>query len=267
MNAAALRSGIKSGLRVMGKHSPAIAAGIGIVSIVSTAILAARPTPKVHATLKEGKERMNELKPEIEEGNEDAKEEATEIRKDMAKCIARNYWPAVASGAIGIAAIIFSHRTHVKRNMALASAYALTMSEYKAFREKAKEMKYLTPEKEHKVKDEIAKDRIAKMADPSPCNKPCPGDDLFFDTWSGRIFYATINKIESGLNNFNFNMINNSVGLELNELYYEWDIDEVGCGRLQFYADDGPLEITYGSIFVKEHGKSYTTINYDRQPT
>lgn len=266
MNAAAIRSGIKSGMKVLGKHSPAIAAGIGIVSIVSTAIFAAKPTPKVHKKLAEGKKRMEELKPAIQKGDLDAKEESREIRKEMAITIAKSYWPAVASGTIGIASIIFSHRTHVRRNMALASAYALTLNEYKSFREKAKEMKYLSSEKEHKIDDEIAKDRLTKMVSTPPCNQPSPGDELFFDSWSGRKFYSTINKIESGVNNFNFNMIN-EMSKPMNDLYFELDLDEVDCGQLEFYADQGPIEATYGSIFVPADGKSYTVVKYDRHPT
>lgn len=264
MNGAMIRAGIQTVTKALQKNAPAIAAGIGVASIFTTAVLAIKSTPEAHAVTEDGKAALEEAR-EVYSDPEEYKQECKQIRKTMAKQYVKLYWPAAASAAIGTASIIFSHRVSTKRNMALASAYAITLSEYREFRKQAREMKLISPEKEHQIKDNINKKRIIESKNEPILGVSGSGRELFFDSWSGQKFYSTVNEVTKAVNEFNFEL-NREMDKPINDLYYKLGIRQVPAGDLYYDCDHGPIEVSFGSVFIEEDGKSYITMDFDREP-
>ena len=262
MNSAAIRSGIRAFTKSMSKHAPAIGAGIGIVSIFATAFLAVRSTPEAHRVTIEGKKAMEEAKELYSNEPSRSASECREIRKTMAKQYAKLYWPAVASAILGTTAIIFSHRVSTKRNLALASAYAMTLNEYREFRRKARDANIISQEREHEIRDSIYKDRLIENKDRPMFGNPGPGKEAFYDTWSGQKFWSSVNEVDKAVNDFNFGLIT-QMEKPINDLYYLMGIPEVDCGNFDISSDHGPIAVVYGSIFIEDEGRSYTTITID----
>lgn len=262
MNGAAIRAGARSFMKTVSKHSPAIAAGVGIASIFATAFFAVKSTPKAHEVTLKGKRAMEEAKKVYRNEPTKSAAECRAIRREMAKQYAKLYWPAVTTAALGTASIIFSHRVSTKRNLALASAYAMTLNEYREYRKHAQEMKYISSEKDHEIRDAINKDRIEAISSQPMEGHQRPDSEKFFFEWSGQKFWSTVNEIDKKVNEFNFEL-NSEMEKPINDLCYKLGIKQTPSGDFTVSIDHGPIRLVYGSIFIEEEGRSYTTVGIE----
>ena len=127
------------------KHSPEILTGIGIAGMVTAAVMVGRATPKALILIEERKEETGvaQLAP-------------VETVKATWKC----YIPAAIVGTTSIFCIIGGTSASLRRNAALATAYAISENALKEYREKVVEE--IGEKKERVIRDAIAKDRIDK---------------------------------------------------------------------------------------------------------
>lgn len=124
MNKQAIATTLKSLQKAMRKHSPAILTGVGVAGMVVTTVMAVRATPKAL--------RMVDDK-EIEDGK---RLTTTEIIKTTWKC----YIPAAITGACSAACIIGASSISAKRNAALFTAYTISETALKDYKDKAVEV-------------------------------------------------------------------------------------------------------------------------------
>lgn len=246
---------VKSAKIIGKKHSPEILTGLGIAGMVSTTIMAVGATPKALMLIEEEKRRQKE----------ETQEAVTKLPvKDIVKTTWKCYTPAAATLAISIFCIIGASSVNARRNAALATAYSLSESAIKEYREKVIET--IGEKKEKTVRDAVAKDQVEK--NPVSNNKVIitgKGKTLCYEAFAGRYFESDIDKIKQGLNEANKELISQSY-LSLNDLYYFLGIDSSELGYfVGWNLDWGLIDIDFSSQ-LSEDGEPCLVIDYPRRP-
>ena len=215
----------------MKKHSPEILTGTGIAGMIVTTVMAVRATPKALMLLEEKK---NEC------------ETDTLTLVETVKTAWTCYIPSVIIGGMSVFCLIGASSAHIRRNAALATAYALSETTLKEYQKKVVET--IGEKKEHAIRDSIAKERIdrhpVKQQEIIMTNK---GETLCYDSLSGRYFKSDIDKIKKSVNELNRQMIADEY-ISLNDFYYELGLDNTKLGDdLGWHIDDGLIEISFSS--------------------
>ena len=138
------------------------------------------------------------------------------------------YVPAAVTGGFSIACLIGANSVHLKRNAALATAFTLSETTLKEYKEKVAEK--IGQKKEQDIRDEIAKDKITR--DPVSSNEVIltgKGNTLCYDAVSGRYFRSDRDKIDKALNELNRRMMS-EMYISLNDFYDEIGLSRIGLG-------------------------------------
>ena len=128
---------------VVEKHSPEILAGIGVVGVVASTVMACKATMKLNDILEESKETRDKIKEvesnpryEDEYSHEDAKKDLTINYTQTAMKIAKLYAPAVILGSASLGCLLASNDILRKRNAALSAAYMTVDKSFKEYRQR-----------------------------------------------------------------------------------------------------------------------------------
>lgn len=181
----------RAGLQLK-KHSPEILVGVGIVTGVTSAVMACKATTKLSAILDESKENIDEIhatvakveagevvKYQCEDGTvaeykvEDSKKDLTIVYAQTGIKLVKLYGPSVVMGTVAITSILAGHNIMRKRNAGLAAAYAVLDKSFKDYRgrvverfgkELDRELRYniKSQEVEETVVDEKGKEKTVK---------------------------------------------------------------------------------------------------------
>jgi hypothetical protein len=124
------------------KHSPEILLGVGLVGVVTSAVMACKATTKMSEILAESQEDIEKIHtlaadesiPDDVYSAEDEKKDLTIVYAKTGLKIAKNYAPAVAIGVASITSILVSYGIMHKRNAALAAAYTIVDTGFKEYR-------------------------------------------------------------------------------------------------------------------------------------
>lgn len=240
------------------KHSPEILLGIGIAGMVTSTVLAVRATPKALKLIEEKKEELDVdvLTP-------------VETVKTTWKC----YVPAVASGVTSIACLIGSNSVNTKRNAALATAYKLSESAFSQYRDKVVET--IGEKKEKVVRDKISEEQIKN----NPITNTevivtSKGQTLFFEPFSSRYFYSSIEKIRRAENEINRRILTDPFdsGVTVNDFYEEIGLPTTSTGEmLGWNLNIGMVDIylSYqgGEEGTEHEGEPCAVINFSNPPS
>ena len=224
---------------VLFEHSSEILTGAGIAGMVTTTVLAVKATP---AAMKQIQNRKSEM--------ETDKLPAIEIVKAAWKC----YVPATVTGVLSTVCLISGCTVSNRRNAALATAYSLSETALKEYRDKVVEV--VGEKKEQSIRDEVAKEKIAK----NPVSNQeivmtDNGGTLCLDDVSGRYFYSDIEQLRKAENNIN-RRLRDEMTVSLNEFYDEIGLGHIGVGDdLGWCMDKGYLEL-YFSAQLAEDGRT-----------
>ena len=207
MNKEALVTIIKGAQKTMIKHSPEILTALGIAGMWFAGVDAVKETRKALMLLADA---------EYEKG-----EELTVVEK--VKVAGKVYIRPAVTACVSTACLIGATTTNVKRNAALATAYSITQSAFKEYKEKVVEE--IGEKKEKHVREKIAQDKID--ANPSAKTEVIvigDGETTFCDPISMRYFKSTINAVDKAINTLNYRMtMSMEPYISLSELY-----DEIG---------------------------------------
>ena len=125
------------------KHSPEILAGVGVVGVVASTVMACKATMKLNDILEESKETRDKIRevesnPRYEEqySHEDAKKDLTINYTQTAMKIAKLYAPAVILGSASLGCLLASNDILRKRNAALSAAYMTVDKSFKEYRQR-----------------------------------------------------------------------------------------------------------------------------------
>lgn len=197
------------------KNSPTILTAIGISGMFASTIFAVEATPKA---LKLIEEKKKELKVE--------KLAPIDTVKTVWKC----YIPSAVTGVLSATCIVGANSVHAKRNAALATAYTISETALREYKDKVVET--IGEKKEQMVRDAIAKDKVEK----NPVSKSEviiteKGNTLCFDPWSSRYFKSDPEKLRRAVNDLNYQLINEG-SVTLNDFYYDIGLSETKPGEL-----------------------------------
>lgn len=246
INMKAIFNTVKSGAA---KRSPEILIGIGIAGMIGTTISAVRSTPKALQLIEKKKEELNR-----------SKLTPAETVRTTWTCYIQ---PAV-TGVLSIACILGGNSINVKRNAALATAYTLSETAFKEYKEKVVET--VGEKQEQVIRDAVAKEQLDK--NPVSTKEVIitgKGKTLFYDGL--RYFESDIEEVKSVFNKLNRRLMS-EMYISLNDLYYELNLRPVDAsfGDELGWNLDGGLIDPYFSAQIADDGRPCIVINYRIAP-
>lgn len=219
------------------KHAPELLTGIGVAGMISATVLAVKATPKALELLKEKKESEHTEKLTL---------------KDTVKTAWKCYIPAAITTVTSVACIVGASSTNLKRNAALATAYSISETALREYKDKVVEV--VGEKKEQAVQDALAKSRVEK-------NPPAAesiiftgkGNTLCYESLSGRYFKSDVDKIKKAENEVNHRMLS-EMSVSLNDLYYELGLENIDLGEdLGWHVENGCFEIRFSSQLTQDN--------------
>ena len=217
----------------LGRNASTILTCIGGIGVIATAVMSAKATPKAMTR--------------IELAQEEKGEELTKFEKVQAA--APSYIPAVLMGMSTIACVFGANILNKRNQAALMSAYALLDNSYKDYKKKVIDI--YGEEADAEVRTAIAKDRYEEGS--MIVN---PGNQLFYDEFSGRYFESTMEKLISAQYAIN-RKIQLEGGAYLNEFYEELDIPPTDYGEHLGWSSGLLCDYQWSDWLEFGHEKSY----------
>ena len=215
------------------RNSATILTCVGAAGVVATTVTAVKATPKALALLDQAKE---------EKGEELTTFEKVKIAGPM-------YIPATVLGVSTLACIFGANVLNKRGQASLMSAYALIDGGYKDYKKKVDEL--YGEEAGAEVRASIAEDKYEKDS-----MQVQPGNQLFYDEFSGRYFESTMEKLISAQY-----AINRKIQLEgggyLNEFYEELDIPPTDYGEYLGWSDAILQDYQWTNWLEFGHEKTY----------
>lgn len=146
------------------KNSPKTLFVVGIVGVVTSAVLACKETLKLEATVNSFTDEIETVKELRNDCPVDSYSQ-TNYHRDLLHVygkglvnITKLYGPSVLLGAASVAALTASHVTLTNRNTGLTAAYAAVSSSFEAYRERVKED--LGEDKEAKIHNSLMLEKL-----------------------------------------------------------------------------------------------------------
>lgn len=233
----------------MKSYSPEILTGIGIAGMIFTTITAVKATPKAMQLVDE-----REIK-------ENKRLTNSEIIKTTWKC----YVPSTVTGVCSIACLIGASSVNARRNAALATAYTISETALKDYREKAVEV--VGEKKEQAIRDAVAKEKLEKA---NVQNREFiitgKGETPCFDPLTNSCFKSDIETLRKAENNLN-KRLRNEIHITLNEFLQEIGLDPCDDSigeHLGWDIDKGDIEFDFSSQLVD--GVPYLVIGHYNPP-
>lgn len=231
------------------KHSPEILVGVGIAGMITTTILAVRATPKAMALIEEKKK-------------EDGVEKLPVV--DTVKTTWKCYLPSAIVGGTSIACLIGASSVNLRRNAALATAYAISESTLKDYQNKV--VSEIGEKKEKTIREAIAKDKIDQH--PIVNNEIIvteKGNTRCFDLASGRYFLSDIDILKKAANELNRRM-RSEMYISLNEYYTEIGLEDIPIGHdIGWNIDKYYIDLEF-SPHLASDGQPCLAVGFEHPP-
>lgn len=222
------------------KNAPTILTITGITAMASSTYWAVKATPKALA-LKEKAEVEKNKKAGTFKNQKlhyyDEKEGAFVdgfqnwvplTKLEIVQTCWRCYAPAFITGVLGAACLIGANSMNLRKNAALAAAYALSETNFKEYREKT--LEEVGEKKEEKIRNAVAEEKITKNpVNTSTVLETGNGDTLCYDAICGRYFKSSIEKLKSAINELNVFLTEDGTA-SLNDYYELIGLPEGGLG-------------------------------------
>ena len=233
------------------KHSPEILAGVGVVGVVGSLVMACKATTKLSDILEDSKEQLDKIKevaadPAYEEkySQDDAKKDTTITYVQTAMKVTKLYAPSVILCASSLGCLLASNNILKKRNAALSAAYMTVDKSFKEYRKRVadrfgeeveKEIRYNIKAEEITKVDEDGNEVTETVKVMDGTDDPNSYSDYarFFDESCA----AWQNDAE-----YNLTLLKARGRLFLNEVYRMLGIDETKAGQVVgwVYNPDNP---------------------------
>lgn len=206
----------------------------GVGCLLGGGALAIRQTPKAIKILEEKKKKDN----------------ITKI-----KAVAPLFVPAVGLTVLGITQIVCSRNITKNKIAAITTAYTVSETAYKTYRDKVKEM--VEPERYDDIQREYVKETVNRNSNGNKENIIISGNKvLIYDNSADRYFEGTMNEIEKAVNYLNKKM-RSDMSVTLNEFYSEIGLNLTKTGEyLGWHIDKDEIEI-YTSSGIADDGRPY----------
>lgn len=221
--------------KILKQHAPEILTGIGVAGMIFTTITAVHATPKALQLIDEK---------EIKDNKRLTK---NEIVRTTWKC----YIPSAVTGICSVACVIGANSINLRRNAALAAAYAISMQDLMDYKKKALEV--IGDKKEESIRDEIAKDRaMSDRMESMPVISTGRGEVPCYDYLTKRKFLSDMETLRKAENNLN-KRLREDVYITVNEFFAEIGLDETDDSigeTLGWDIDHGYIDIHFTSLLI-----------------
>lgn len=144
----AVQSAFHGALLQLKKHAPAILTTVGVASVVTAGVLAAKNTLKLEERIDEGQDRLRWTNEQIEAGDVPESARTKAYVRNVVE-VGKLYFVPATLMVGGIVCILSSQNILNKRNAALAAAYNGLAASYDAYRDRVREE--LGEEKEREI--------------------------------------------------------------------------------------------------------------------
>lgn len=227
-------------------NSPLILTYLSVAGVVSTTALAVKATPQAL-------DKIAQMRSELD----------APTKKEFAQLLWKDYTPALLSGAFTIACIIGAHNINNRRNAALVTVYSLAETALKEYQTKLKEQ--LGDTKAKQFKDDIAKDHLldTPMAT-SQVFITGLGEQLCYDSYTGRYFKSDIETIRRAQNDINAKIFREMYASH-NDFYTLIGLERTSFGEEVGWTSTDQLDIEFSSHLASD-GRPCLCIEYRTEP-
>lgn len=275
MNGLSLAHAVKNIRAFAVKHAPELLTGFGIAGMLTTVVMAVKVTPKAVCLL--DCEKADRLENNIGDDNENIegliKIPDDKIRKygyyrlptkDTIKIVWRLYAPSAILCAASVACLIGASSVNTKRNTALATAYALSETAIRDYRQKVVES--VGNKKEDLIHTSVVQEKLdAHPVNDSEVIITDTGTTLCYDVLSGRYFQSDKSKIDRAINELNRMIVSDDYA-SLNDFYDLLGIDQTGIGSmLGWNTKDRYVEARFSSHLTSD-GRPCLAISFNTAP-
>lgn len=268
MNTQLIQTATQNVSKFVTKNSPTILTSLAVAGLVSTTVMGVRATPKALMLLEaERAHRRRMFENEQSSGRPSNYILESVSNLDAVKLTWKCYIPSFVMASVTIACIISANSVNLRRNAALAGAYSLAESTLKEY--KAKVVETIGENKEKKVREDIAKDVIAK--NPVKDGEVIitgKGDMLCYEVLSGRYFKNDIENLRQIANKLARDMLNDNF-ISVNDVYYELGLSNTKLGDelgWQNYDGEGLFAFEFSSQ-LSENGEPCLVVDYFTTPS
>lgn len=219
--------------RYVTDNSPAILTAIGITGVVTTAYLTGTATFKAAEILRVEGEAAAYLKKPF-------------VLKEKVNLVWKEYIPAVATGAITIAAVVGANRIGTRRAAAMAAAYTLSEKAIAEYKDKVVEK--IGEKKAAVIKEEVAQDRVTK--------NPSEGRDIYvtganeslcYEMYTDRYFKSSMEVLKKAQNDLNYRILNSDGYASLGDFYDLLGIPRTSIAEDLGWTSDKLLELDFSA--------------------
>jgi len=242
------------------REAPTILTVFGVTGLVTTTIFTIRGTIEAVAILAKEREAAEELF--------DGGVRELEFKEKMGitwKC----YIPTAICGTFTAACILGANSINLKRNAALAGVYAVAVEGLREYQGKVIET--LGKKKHDKILEGISEDRIGENPPEDRLIVVDGGGVLFYDSFSGRYFEATMERVKRAINDFNYELLD-EMWKEVNEFYDFIGLEHIEAGRrVGWRIEEGKLEVRFDAKIVNApdsrwHDEPCIVMSYPAEP-
>ena len=172
------------------------------------------------------------------------------------------YLPPVISVSATVSAILGGSVLMNRKYSAAATAYALSQEMLSVYEENVKN---IPGKKGETLRSNIAKDVIEERQ-ASGQSMIVMGDNVkFCDSFSGRVFSSTVNKVEKAVNLINNNLVNGISGTSMNELYQALGLEQISMGDEFGWSEGNIIEVSFSSTILS-NGEPAVLVSFSPTP-
>lgn len=240
--------------QLLEENSTTLLTAGGVVGTVATAILAGRAGFKAADILRDA-----EIKDPADPTGSGTLHDLS--RRDKIFLVWPQFVPPVLTGGATIGSIVLANRMSGQKAAALAAAYGLSQKQFEEYKGKAAEK--LGINKEQKVQDELAQERVNRTPGANQI-VVVEGEVLCFDQPTGRYFRSTMDNINKAVNATNAEILHHDHA-SASHFYEELGLpatswtDEVG------WNTDQLLELRFSTV-LSEDDKPCIAIDFQVLP-
>ena len=243
-------------------NSPSILSGLAVAGVVITAGLAVKATPKALEKLRVLREKKAfEAGPLLKDQDVARNDSPTKV--EVVKAVWTEFIPAGISGVATIACIIGANQIGLRRNAALLGAYTLADTAFREYKEAA--LAQLGRVKEQQVQDEVQRGHLERNpVTDAQVIITGGGDQLCFDSLTGRYFKSDVEKIRRSENEINHRVLSDMYAAH-NEFYELVGLEPTSIGEELGWNIDNRIELVFTSHLASD-GTPCLAIGYVRLP-
>lgn len=223
--------------RTISNNSTSILSATAVAGVVATAVLTARAQKRVEIVLQSN---MGEPPP--------AEVYSPGISKEKMQAYIKLFWkdyiPPAVAGLATIACIVGANQIGLRRQAAMLGAYTLVDGAFRQYKDEV--ISQFGETKERKVVDEIAARQIDENPPDSQIILVGGGEQLCYDTLSGRYFHSDAETIRQAALNVNESIIKD-MWASLNEFYGYLGLDSTVLGEEMGFNLDHLIDLEFTS--------------------